>query len=191
MPEPIVDFTFPRAWRAAILADNPTTIPARHYIYPTEADEVEQGALEVQIKPAAKDAQPFLATCALGFRDQAVPTGIWSAPRKEEICLVSGGYAYLIDTAAPENFTMIPMRPVLDVRPVPAQNLLLFVSHHSIFAWGAEGEAWESEKLSDEGIKITDIAGGILQGMGWDMDTDKETPFALDLPTGVRMPARE
>jgi hypothetical protein len=186
-----VDLTFPRNWKAAILADTPGTIPARHYIYPTEVEEVEQGALEVQIRPGAKDAQPFLATCALGFRDPAVPTGVWSAPRKEEICLVSGGYAYIVDTAAPENFTMIPVRPVMEIRPVVAQGLLLFISHHSILAWGAEGLAWESEKLSDEGIKITDIAGGILHGVGWDMKTDRETRFALDLPSGVRIPARE
>jgi len=191
MPEPTVDLSFPRSWRATILADTPTTLPARQFIYPTEVEEVESGALEVQIRPGFRDSQPFLATCALGFRDPGVPTGIWSAPRKDEICAVSGGYAYMIDTAAPENFTMIPFRPVMEIRPVVAQNLLLFISHQAILGWGADGQAWESEKLSDEGIKITDIAGGILQGTGWDRKTDRETRFALDLPTGVRMPARE
>jgi len=191
MPEPTVDLSFPRSWRAAILADTPTTLPSRHYIYPTEAEEVEQGALEVQIRPAAKDAQPFLATFALGFRDPAVPTGIWSTPRKDEICAASGGYVYVVDTAAPENFTMIQMRPVLEIRPVVALGLLLFINNHSIVGWGADGLAWESEKLSDEGITITDIAGGILHGRGWEMKGDKETPFALDLPSGVRIPARE
>ena len=47
------------------------------------------------------NAQPFLATCALGFNDPAVPTGLWSAPNPGELCSVSGGYAYLIDTTAP------------------------------------------------------------------------------------------
>jgi protein-tyrosine phosphatase len=191
MPEPTVDLTFPHAWRANILADTPTTLPARQFIYPPEAEEVEQGALEVLIRSTAQGAQPFLATCALGFSDPAVPSGIWSAPRRDEICLVSGGYAYVIDTAAPENFTMIPFRPVMEIRPVVAQGLLLFIDSQGILGWGADGQAWVSEKLSDEGIKITDIAGGILHGTGWDMKTDRETPFALDLMTGVRIPARE
>jgi protein-tyrosine phosphatase len=190
MPEPIVDLTFPHSWSARILADNPSTLPARHFVYPTEADEVEQGALEVQIRPIAND-QPFLATFALGFNDPAVPTGIWSAPRREEICAVAGGYAYLVDTAEPANFTMIPMRPVYEIRPVEALGLLLFVGQNTIIAWTAEGQAWESEKVSDEGVRITDISGGILQGIGWEMKSDKEMPFALDLPTGVRIPARE
>ena len=106
-----------------------------------------------------RHAQPFLATCALGFRDPAVPTGLWSAPEPEEICAVSGGYAYIIDTTAPERFTMIPYRPVLEVRPVPAEGLLLFVGHRSILAWGGDGQAWESDKLSDEGISIAAIDG--------------------------------
>ena len=65
------------------------------------------------------------------------------------------------------------------------------MSHHFSVLKDADGLAWESEKLSDEGVRITDIAGGILHGMGWDRKSDRETPFALDLLTGVRIPARE
>ena len=136
----------------------------------------------------APDAQPFLATCALGFRDPAVPTGLWSAPNPQEICAVSGGYTYLIDTGAPEQFTMIPYRPVLEVRPVIDAGLLLFVGHHAILAWGKDGLAWESERLSWEGITLDAIEGDVLHGLGWDLMTDKEAPFALDLRTGLRQP---
>jgi hypothetical protein len=133
-------------------------------------------------------AQPFLATCALGFRDPAVPTGLWSTPEPDKICAVSGGYAYVIDTTAPERFTMIPYRPVMAVRPVVEAGLLLFVGHHSILAWGRDGQAWDTEKLSDEGVTITSVEDGILRGAGWEMRTDKETPFALDLRRGARVP---
>jgi len=201
-PAPIIDLTFPRRWQAEILSARPVILPARHFVYPRNAEEVERGALEVFIKVGApclasetwesksarsahQTAQPFLATCALGFRDPAVPTGLWSAPNPEEICAVSGGYAYLINTAQPDRFTMIPYRPVLGVLPAPAVNLLLFVGHRTILAWGSNGQAWESEMLSDEGITITAIEDKFLRGIGWDMRTDKEMPFALDLRTGL------
>ena len=182
--DPQSDFSFPRSWQAEILPARPLILPARHFVYPREVEEVERGALEVLIRPDAPGAQPFLATCALGFRDPAVPTGIWSTPNFTEICAVSGGYAYIIDTTAPEHFTMLPYRPVLQVLPVPAQGLLLFVEHRTILAWSKRGEAWQSPKLSDEGVAITAIEDGKLRGMGWNMMTDKETPFALDLGTG-------
>ncbi len=190
---PVVDFRFPHRWEAEALWVRPMILPARHYVYPREVEEIERGALEVLVKPEAglrgEDAQPFLATCALGFRDPIVPTGLWSAPNPEEICAVSGGYAYIIDTGTPERFTMIPYRPVLEVRAAVDDGLLLFVGHRSILAWGRDGQAWESERLSDEGVSITEIADAILRGAGWEMIRDKETAFALDLRTGRKTPA--
>jgi hypothetical protein len=177
-----VDLVFPHTWQAQILPQRPAILPVRHFVYPREADEIERGALEVLIRPS--NGEPFLATCALGFLDPAVPTGVWSAPNAREICAVSGGYAYMIDTAAPEHFTMLPYRPVLQVHPVVEEGLLLFVEHRAILAWGAQGEAWQSPKLSDEGVTITRIEGTLLYGMGWRLMADEEKPFALDLQDG-------
>ncbi len=198
IPNSIVDLSFPHRWQAQVLAARPLILPPCHFVYPQAAEEVERGALEVLIRPGgiapdsdprrSPGAQPFLATCALGFRDPVVPTGLWSTPKPEELCAVAGGYAYLIDTAAPERFTMIPYRPVLEIRPLVQDDLLLFVGHHSILAWGRDGQAWESEKLSDEGVTITGIDNGVLRGTGWEMKTDRERPFTLDLRSGVRLP---
>ena len=52
---------------------------------------------------------------------------------------------------------------------------------------GSAGEAWQSGKLSDEGVTITSIEKGVLRGMGWNMVTDKETPFVLDLAQRYRV----
>ncbi len=190
IPKPIIDLSFPYRWQAEILAARPLILPTRHFVYPRAADEVERGALEVMIRPEAPDATPFLATCALGFRDSAAPTGLWSTPKPEEICAVAGGYAYLIDTTAPERFTMLPYRPVLEVRAAVQENLLLFVGHHAILAWGAGGQAWEPARLSDEGVTIAGIDGGLLRGTGWEMKSDREKPFTLDLRSGRLVSSR-
>jgi hypothetical protein len=184
LTSPVVDLSFPHKWTAEVLAARPVILPTRHFVFPRNAEEVERGALEVLVRPDGAEVQPFLATCALGFRDPVVPTGIWSCPGAEEICAVSGGYAYFIDTTAPERFTMISYRPVLEIRALIAEGLLLFVGHSKILAWGAKGLAWESDKLSDEGVTISGVENGMLRGTGWRMMTDKETPFALDVQTG-------
>jgi len=190
IPNPILDLSFPHLWQAEMLPARPLILPPRHFVYPQAAEEVERGALELLIRPDAPDAQPFLATCALGFRDPAAPTGMWSTPKPEELCAVAGGYAYLIDTTSPDRFIMIPYRPVLEIRPLVEMDLLLFVGHHSILAWGRQGQAWESEKLSDEGVTITKIDSGSLRGTGWEMKTDQEQPFAIDLRSGRLSAAR-
>jgi hypothetical protein len=187
-PGPILDLSFPCSWRVEILPARPLILPPRSYVYPVQADEVERGALELLISSSA-NSQPFLATCALGFRDPAVPTGIWSCPNADELCAVSGGYAYIIDTAAPARFTMLPLRPALQILTAPQQQLMLFVGHHSILAWGQNGLAWQSAKLSDEGLTIHGIDGATLHGRGWEMMSDKETPFSLDLRSGREITA--
>ena len=183
MSAPVVDLTFPHAWQAEILTARPVILPARHFVYPHNVEEVERGALEVMVRPEAPN-EPFLATCALGFRDPVVPTGIWSTPNRHEICAVSGGYAYIIDSRSPERFTMLSYRPVLQIMPALAEEFLLFVGNRDILAWGARGEAWQSPKLSDEGIAIREIQNGRLLGTGWNMMTDKEAIFSLELRTG-------
>jgi hypothetical protein len=215
MIAPTFDGCFPHSWTAEILPNRPMILPKRHYVYPGVVEEVELGALEVLIQPGETPAgdksqgqQPFLATCALGFRDPAAPTGIWSMPDPDWLCAVSGGYAYLIDTAKPERFTMLRYRPVLELLPYSSEflykspdnshkiseeqhslseGLLLFVGHHSILAWGRDGEAWESDRLSWEGITNLRIEDKILRGAGWDLMTDKDLPFALNLDTGKRL----
>lgn len=183
MMAPEINLVFQHRWQAEILASRPPILPAQHFVYPGEVEEVERGALEVLVRPEAGKA-PFLATCALGFRDPIVSTGIWSMPNPLELCAVSGGYAYVIDTSAPQRFTMLPFRPVLRVIPATEAALMLFVGNRNILAWNAQGEAWQSPKLSDEGITINSVEGNKLQGIGWNLMTDKETAFVMDLQTG-------
>jgi hypothetical protein len=80
---------------------------------------------------------------------------------------------------------MLPYRPVLRVCPAAEARLLLFVGNRTILAWGDHGEAWQSPKLSDEGITVSVIDGAVLHGIGWNLFTDKETPFTLDLQNGL------
>jgi hypothetical protein len=177
-----LDLTFPHNWVVDVLEKRPLIVPARQFVYPQQTEEVERGALELLVKPAGGDT--FLAICALGFANQAAPTGVWSCPDPYWLCAVSGGYAYLIRTLDPQQWSMVPYRPVLSVRSLHDQQLLLFIGHHSILAWGRDGKAWESARLSWEGIEITDIVGDTLCGLGWDLMTDSDVPFAIDLKTG-------
>jgi len=107
-----------------------------------------------------------------------------SCPDPQEMCAVAGGYAYVIDTLQPEHCTHISLKPVVEVKVLAAQDLLLFVGFHSMLAWGRNGLAWESVRLSWEGVKITGIDGDVLHGTGWNLMTDREVSFSVDLLTG-------
>lgn len=180
--DPVSHLDFAHSWQAEILPRRPPILPPRRFIYPREAEEIERGALEILVRPAS-DA-PFLATFALGFADPAAPTGLWSCPRPAELCAVAGGYAYIVDADNPQRFSHLPFRPVLEVRPLPEHRLLVFASHQSLLAWGEDGLAWQSPRLSSEGLRLIEIRGHELRGLGWDLFTDRDVAFVLDLRTG-------
>jgi hypothetical protein len=177
---------FAQAWSAEILTKPPMIAPARQFTYPQqiagEEDALARGALQLLVHPTAGGT--FLATCALGFTDPTMPTGIFASPNPQQMCAVAGGYAYLIDTAQPERCTQIPLRPVVEVKTLPPHRLLLFIGFHSIVAWGRDGIAWESARLSWEGVRVTAIDGDTLHGTGWNLLTDREVAFSVDLLTG-------
>jgi len=179
--------SFPHGWRADVLTRPPLIAPARQFTYPRqvagEEDAMARGALHVLVHPAGGGS--FLATCALGFADPAMPSGIFACPNPRELCAVAGGYAYVLDTAAPEHSTHIPLKPVVEVLVLAEQGLLVFGGFHAIAAWGREGLAWQTARLSWEGIRITGVEGGELRGFGWNLMTDKEVAFSVDLRTGA------
>ena len=79
---------------------------------------------------------------------------------------------------------MIEYRPVLAVTPLMSQRLLLFSGHQSLMAYGPNGKAWETGRLSWEGIKILEVREASLTGLGWDLMTDQEFEFEVDLRSG-------
>jgi hypothetical protein len=180
------DLTFAHSWSVESLKAAPMIAPARQFVYPLqiagEEDALGRGAMLLMVKPA--EGGMFLATCALGFTDKSMPSGVWACPNANEMCAVAGGYAYVVDTQRPERCTQISLRPVADVKVAAEAGLLVFVGFHSLVAWGAEGMAWETRRLSWEGVRVTEIEGGILRGFGWDMMTDREVAFTVDLRTG-------
>ncbi len=178
-----VDTTFPHDWRVEILETSPLIAPARHYFYPGAVEEIERGALQILLR-AQPESAAVMATFALGFADPTLPHGVWSCPNPRQVCAIAGGYAYIVDAYRPEEWMQIPYRPVTWVRPAREQALLLFARFHTLWALGAGGRAWETSRVSWEGLRVTEIEGGRLRGFGWDLDTDTEVAFTVDLATG-------
>lgn len=177
------DETFTHDWQAEVLERPPLIAPARQYVYPQAVEEVERGALLVLLR-VRSGAVPVMTTFALGFEDPALPHGVWSCPNPNQVCAIAGGYAYIVEADQPERWQQIPYRPVVSVHAAPQQSLLIFSSFHKLWALGKNGMSWETKRLSWEGLRVTEIHGGQLHGFGWDLNTDAEIPFSVDLATG-------
>lgn len=177
---------FPHRWSVQILQAPPMIAPARQFTYPQqiagEEDALARGALFLIVKPATGGG--FLATCALGFTDPSMPTAVFACPNPDEICAVAGGYAYLVNTLQPESSVHLSLKPVVTVQVLKESGLLLFAGFHTLAAWGAQGKAWETQRMSWEGIRLMGVENGHLHGFGWDLMLDQEVAFTVDLRNG-------
>lgn len=177
---------FAQSWKAEVLAGAPMIAPARQFLYPMEIageeDALARGALRVMVRPRTGGA--FLATFALGFRDPSMPTGVYGCPSADELCALAGGYAYVIDTAEPGRCTLLAMKPATSMVSAEEAELLLFTGFQTLLAWGVGGLRWQTGRLSWEGVRLTEISATEARGFGWDLMSDKEVPFTVDLTTG-------
>jgi hypothetical protein len=177
------DFTFPRNYEVRMLEDAPPIHPIEKlYHYPVELEEGDRSGAYLRVMPQSGSA--WVGFFALGFDSDQVVSQVCSMPDPERFCVVVGGYAYLVKASDPAAWQRIEQRPVVDLRVVPQQGQLLFAGFTSITAVGSSGVAWTTERLTWEGLTITEIVGQKLLGHGWDALADKEVPFQVDLKTG-------
>lgn len=178
-----LEFTFPRNYEAKVLESAPPVHPLeRLYHYPVELEEGDRSGAYLRIVPQERPA--WNGFFALGFESDQVINAICSCPDPDSLCVVVGGYAYVVKATDPASWFRVEQRPVTDLRPVSQHELLLFTGFTTITAVGKAGLKWTTERLSWEGISITEIAGAKLRGLGWDALTDKQVAFEVDLLTG-------
>ncbi|MGB8130101.1 MAG: hypothetical protein WCG81_09940 [Candidatus Angelobacter sp.] len=178
------DFTFPRNYEVRILDSAPPVHPVEKlYHYPVELEERDRSGAYVRVTRQRGPA--WVGFFALGFDSDQVVNQLCSTPDPGRFCVVVGGYAYIVNASEPAGWLHIKQqRPVVDLCVLLQQSLLLFVGFTSITAVGASGILWTTERLTWEGLTITEITGDKLQGHGWDALADKEVPFEVDLKTG-------
>ena len=177
------DFTFPRNYEVRMLEAAPPVHPIEKlYHYPVELEEGDRSGAYLRVTP--QDGPAWVGFFALGFDSDQVVNQVCSTPDPERFCLAVGGYAYLVKASAPAEWQRIEQRPVVDLRVLPQQQLVLFAGFTSITAFSNSGLAWTTQRLTWEGLAITEIDGDKLLGHGWDALADKEVPFEVDLKTG-------
>jgi hypothetical protein len=177
------DFTFPRNYEVRMLEADPPVHPVEKlYHYPVELEEGDRSGAYLRV--TAQKGPAWVGFFALGFDSDQVVNQVCSTPDPELFCLAVGGYAYLVKASDPTAWQRVEQRPVVDLRVLPQQGLVLFAGFTSITAVGSSGIVWTTERLTWEGLTITEIDGDKLLGRGWDAPSDKEVPFEVNLKTG-------
>jgi len=176
-------YDFPRNYEIKLLDSCSLANPAEElHQFPARLEEGDRSGIYLRV--TSPGLPSWIGFFAKGFDSNQVASGIYSCPDPGSLCVVVGGYAYVVDTGNPQRWLQIEQRPVVQVKPLPDLKLLLFAGFTSISGLGESGRLWTTERLSWEGISIGAVKDGVLHGQGWDLMTDKEVPFEVDLITG-------
>jgi hypothetical protein len=111
-------------------------------------------------------------------------TGLWATPSPTTLCVVASGQGYWVPVLVPQGFSEVRCNPVKKVFAVPGRSIIVFASYTELAGYGPTGLLWVTQRLSWDGLTITDVTEHHIRGLAWDSPADSEVPFVVDVDTG-------
>jgi hypothetical protein len=193
-----IDWTFPRdyeveqcSYSAAPNGENaaPPISPAdgKVYFFPANLEANLERATVVTLRVRPSKSQPFVAVFAYGFDFRFATDAIFSCPDVEKVCVVCGGYSYIVKTHNPLIWERLPVVPVIHAFPAPGHEILVFGDFTRFAAYGVNGVVWVTEQVTWDGIKIAEVSSHEIRGFGWEAPTGRDVEFRVNLATGTHI----
>jgi hypothetical protein len=111
-------------------------------------------------------------------------TGIYTTPNKSRVLVVAKGDAYLIDIQDPTNYKALSTGgPVVAVKPIKKENVLLLATPWDVTAIGQDGVLWTTGRLAIDGLRLDESQDGRVAGVADPRDLEPRD-FVIDLRTG-------
>lgn len=109
--------------------------------------------------------------------------GVLAHPNGVHVVVVASGQAYVVD---PDSRTSVEEFGVnlTDVSEVPELDLLVFTNGLWFEAFGSQGHAWKSRRISWDGVRELKRSGLTLEGEAYSPLDDGWHSFVLDLRSG-------
>lgn len=172
---------FPRSYRAKVLDELPTT-KLRTLYFPGASEISGRDGLIVSVIP--NQGSPWIGIFGFGFGGGAV-TALLSTPDASRLFVVSRGAGYLVSSENPSDWHGIrEIIPITTVRPAPEHGIIVLADYIKIAAVDAAGLVWKTGRISFDGIVITNIASGYIEGEAWDPTTPVRPRFRVDIRSG-------
>jgi hypothetical protein len=109
-------------------------------------------------------------------------TGIYTTPNDNRLLVLARGDAYLIDVQDPTNYEALSTgRPVVVVKPIPRESVLLLAKPWDVTAIGQDEVLWTTGRLAIDGLRLDESQHGRVAGVADPRDLE---PRDFDLTVG-------
>jgi hypothetical protein len=178
-----IDLAFPHSYEVEELGDLPGTGKLADPViyFPPPKYRPEHNGLWLKVTAAGGNAWIGVFAFSASTFSRVV-----SSPDPSRICVVAKGGAYIVKVDEPEIWEQIPADPVMDVRLLQEERLLVFSDFTRLAAYGSKGLAWRSPRVCWDGLKILSVKHETIEGTGYDPTNAiaHESRFVVDLKTG-------
>jgi hypothetical protein len=161
---------------ARVLAEIPSNVTPLYF--PAAGCEAP---LLVQFMPDGRE--PWVGAFGSGNLAQRALTGIFGTPSAQWVCVVSQGRAYWVDLADPSRTLTVVHELVHHAVWHEGAELVLLGDPWRVYACGAEGPRWTTERLGTEGLKFVSVDDDSIV-VGVETPDDEVETVQLDIVTG-------
>lgn len=177
-----IDTTFAHSYECQRLTETPRTAPV-HYYYPGASIQGGRDGILVEVR--SERGESWLGTFAFGRLTPNGVSGLFTTPDPQRLCVVARGEGYLVSANTPTVWQPILATPIIDVRPIRAQEIIVFADFTELVAYGQSGIKWRTKRLTFDGLKITEVTDTSITGEFWDIRSEAMASFVVDLATGT------
>ncbi len=174
----------PHSFEVEWLREMPAGHPAIRY-YPADSAAGGKEGLLLRFQPQQGGA--WIGCFAFGSDAPDAPTTVVSSPDPSTAFVVARGAGYAVHPDAPETCDPLPVFPVLFVKVVPEQKLVIFGGQTALAVYGPRGLSWFKRVVQDE-LKVQRIGDRSIYFTGWDAAEGKTIEGCIDLGSGETCP---
>lgn len=177
-----IDSTFAHSYECERLTETPRATQP-HYYYPGASPRGGGDGILIEVRP--QNGQMWLGTFAFGRLTAQAVSGLFTTPDPERFCVVSKGEGCIVSAANPTEWEAVRATPIIDVRSVRAQGIIVFANFTELVAYGPAGIKWRTKRLTWDSLKIIEVTDTSIKGEFWDMRSETIANFVVDLETGT------
>jgi hypothetical protein len=178
-----INTTFQTNYEVTILEELPQPETIRHYFYPGASMAGGRDGLIVRVDPNARES--WIGTFAFGQIAPTGPSGVFATPDPDRMCVVSRGMGNFVSAHSPLQCEEVNCYPIIDVRPIHTQGIIVFAEFTRLVAYGPAGLKWKTKRLSWDNLKIIEVTNTSIKGEFWDICSEATASFVVDLATGT------
>jgi hypothetical protein len=174
-----IDFGFSHNYEVEVLGELPSK---KIYYYPGASTQGGKDGLLIEVTPL--QGESWVGVFAYGDLTPKGISGVYTLPNPDKFCVVSRGSGYFVSAYNPTDWDIVKSIPVIDVRSVSSQDIILFANYTELIAYNSLGVKWQTKRLAFDSFKIVELTDSYLKGEYYDIRSESKETFEVDLLTG-------